>query len=395
MTDTTGFKVNDLIFTSGFANSANNGLHVVTAVNAGVSLAATGSTLVNETIAANAVVVGVQGAAGDIDVDVTGDYATYTSTALDFTTLGLIPGEMIYVGGDTASLAFVDPNDNGFKRVKSIAANALVVDKSEVAMGTEASTTETIQMFFGRVLKNESVSTSQVRRTYQVERQLGAPDDASPSNIQAEYIVGAVPSEMVLNVGTADKVTVDLSFIGADQETIDGPTSLKAGTRPAVVESDAFNTSSDFTRLKMAVHSATSETPTALFAYLTELTLTLNNNLKPNKAVSVLGAFEVSAGTFQVDGSMTAYFSNTSAIDAIRANSSVTLDMAVAKNNAGIALDLPLITLGDGKLEVEQDEPILIPLTSEAAAGSGVDANMDHTLLMVFFDYLPTAAETT
>jgi hypothetical protein len=394
MTDTTGFKVNDLIFTSGFANSANNGLHVVTAVNAGVSLAATGSTLVNETIAANAVVVGVQGAAGDIDVDVTGDYATYTSTALDFTTLGLIPGEMIYVGGDTASLAFVDPNDNGFKRVKSIAANALVVDKSEVAMGTEASTTETIQMFFGRVLKNESVSTSQVRRTYQVERQLGAPDDASPSNIQAEYIVGAVPSEMVLNVGTADKVTVDLSFIGADQETIDGPTSLKAGTRPAVVESDAFNTSSDFTRLKMAVHSATSETPTALFAYLTELTLTLNNNLKPNKAVSVLGAFEVSAGTFQVDGSMTAYFSNTSAIDAIRANSSVTLDMAVAKNNAGIALDLPLITLGDGKLEVEQDEPILIPLTSEAAAGSGVDANMDHTLLMVFFDYLPTLSET-
>jgi hypothetical protein len=199
---------------------------------------------------------------------------------------------------------------------------------------------------------------------------------------------------MVLNVGTADKVTVDLSFIGADQETIDGPTSLKAGTRPAVVESDAFNTSSDFTRLKMAVHSATSETPTALFAYLTELTLTLNNNLKPNKAVSVLGAFEVSAGTFQVDGSMTAYFSNTSAIDAIRANSSVTLDMAVAKNNAGIALDLPLITLGDGKLEVEQDEPILIPLTSEAAAGSGVDANMDHTLLMVFFDYLPTLSET-
>lgn len=394
---TAGFQINDLVFSAGWVNSANNGLHVVTAINTDASIEVLGSSLVTETPPATAtlVVVGHRAGSADIDVVVTGDYATYSSTAMDFTTMGLIPGETIYVGGDLAANQFVDPNDNGFKRVKSVAATALVVDKSEVAMGAETGTGLLIDFFWGRVLKNESVSTSQVRRTYQVERQLGAPDDASPSDIQAEYIVGAVPSEMVINVGTADKITLDLNWIAGDQETLSGPTSLKAGTRPSVVESDAFNTSSDFTRLKMAVHSTTSETPTALFAYLTELTLTLNNNLKPNKAVSVLGAFDVSAGTFQVDGSMSAYFGNVSAIDAIRANSSVTLDMALAKNNAGIALDLPLITLGDGKLEVEQDEAITIPLSSEAATGAGVDSNMDHTLLMVFFDYLPTLAETT
>jgi hypothetical protein len=393
---TAGFQVNDLIWVTGFVNSANNGLHVITAIVANVSIEVLGSTLVTETppATANIVNVGHRAGAGDIDVDITGDYATYTSTTLDFTTLGIIPGEMVYVGGDAAANRFTTSANNGFKRVKSVAASALVVDKSESAMATEASTTELIDIYLGRVLKNESAAASQVRRTYQVERSLGAPDDASPAQIQAEYIVGAVPSEMVMNIGTADKITLDLSFIAGDQETIDGPTSLKAGTRPAVVESDAFNTSSDFSRLKMAVHSANSEAPTALFAYLTELTLTLNNNLSANKAVSVLGAFDVSAGTFQVDGSMSAYFGNVSAIDAIRANSSVTIDLAVSKNNAGIAVDLPLITLGDGKLEVEQDEPVIIPLSSAAATGAGVDANMDHTMLMVFFDYLPTLSET-
>ena len=393
---TAGFLVNSLIKGSGFTNSANNALNVVTAIVANTSVEVATGQLVAEASPpsdAQITVVGHQGAAGDIDVDASGDFATLTSTSLDFTTLGLIPGEWIYIGGDSASLRFSNTENNGFKRIKSIAANAMVLDKSDSTMVTEASTTETIQLFFGRVLKNETGS-SITRRTYQLERQLGAPDDASPSQIQAEYLVGAVPSEMVMNIGTADKITVDLSFIAGDQETIDGPTSLKSGTRPAIVEASAFNTSSDFSRLKMSVVSSTAEAPTALFAFLTELTLTLNNNLSPNKAVSVLGAFDVSAGTFQVDGQMTAYFGNVSAIAAIRANSNVTIDLALAKENAGIVIDLPLVTLGDGKLEVEQDEPVLIPLSSAAASGALVDANMDHTMLMVFFDYLPTLAES-
>lgn len=395
---TAGFLVGSLIKGSNFTNSANNALNVVTAIVTNVSVEVATGQLVAETPPADAqiTVVGHEAAQGDLDIDVTGDFATLVSTTLDFTTLGLIPGEWIFIGGDTAGTRFQNTANNGFKRIKSIATNAIVIDKSDSAMITEdnsATSNATVRLFFGRVLKNETGS-SIVRRTYQLERQLGAPDDTQPAQIQAEYLVGAVPSEMVMNIGTADKITVDLSFIAGDQETIDGPTSLKSGTRPALVEASAFNTSSDFSRLKMSVVSTTSEAPTALFAFLTELTLTLNNNLSPNKAVSVLGAFDVSAGTFQVDGQMTAYFGNVSAIAAIRANSNVTIDLALAKENAGIVIDLPLVTLGDGKLEVEQDEPVLIPLSSAAASGALVDANMDHTMLMVFFDYLPTLAES-
>lgn len=388
------FDAGDLVFASGFTDAANNGLKVVSS-SSGTALTVE-ENLVDETPPSDAtlVEVGHEFDADDLNVDLTGSLPKITSDAsFDFSTLGLLPGEWIYVGGDAAGDSFSDSENNGWKRVREATADHIEIDKSESAMTTETlSGGETVRIFYGRVLKNESDTSLITRRTYQLERQLGAPDDASPSDIQAEYITGAVPGEFTLNIPTADKATADLSFVGADNETIDGPTSLKSGTRPALAEADAFNTSSDVPRIKMAVHSDSDEAPTALFAFVTDLTLNINNNVSPNKAVGTLGAFEVTAGTFAVGGSLTAYFGNVSAIDAVRANSDITLDVILAKDNAGIAIDVPLITLGDGRPNVEQDEPITLPLDMEAATGAKAVSTYDHTLLMSFFDYLPDAA---
>jgi hypothetical protein len=389
----TGFAVGALIHGSGFTNSANNGLKRIT------SLAGSDSLTVAETLAAETspttakiVEVGVQAGAGDIDVAVTGDYARYTSVTLDFTTLGLIPGEWIFVGGDSATLRFTNAANNGLKRVRSVSANALVVDKSATAMVLESSTTETIQIFFGRVLKNET-GTDIVRRSYQLERTLGAPDDSNPGDYQVQYVVGAVPNEMTLNINTADKITADLTFMAADDEQYNAVTGEKTGTRPSISEAAAFNTSSDVTQIKMAVHSTTSETPTPLFAYVTDLAITLNNNVQTNKAVGTLGAFDVTAGQFEVSAELTAYFADIASVTAVRNNSQVSLYFFLAKDNAGIACDLPLISLGDGKVQVEQNEPITIPLTAMAATAALIDTNLNHTLLWSFFDYLPDLAE--
>ena len=279
-------------------------------------------------------------------------------------------------------------------RVKTIAAGVLTIDIASGIMDTEASTTETIRIFLGRVLKNESDPTLQVRRTYQLERQLGAPDDSQPAQIQAEYLEGAVPSELTFNFSTADKVTADLSFVATDSTTIDGPTALKAGTRPALVAADAYNTSNDFARLKLAILDPVDESPTALFAFLTEFTVVINNNVSPNKAVSVLGAFDATAGQFNVDGSMTAYLADITAVSSIRNADDIILNFAVVKGatgaKSGTLVDLPLIALGDGRPNVEQDEPITLPLDTAAAA----DRNFDHTLLFMFYDFLPDAADT-
>jgi hypothetical protein len=396
---TTQFEVDDLVFMSGFANSANNGLFAVTAVTTTTVVVAIADgaggnpTLVDESATSNGsiVQVGYEGAAGDIDVDMTGSRPALTSTALDFTDLGLVVGEWIFIGGDSTGLKFTNAVNNGFARIRSIAAARLEFDKTQNTMVTEASTTETIHLFIGRVLKNE-LGANIVRRTYQLERTLGKADTTDP-NDQAEYIVGAVPNEFSLNIATADKVTADLSFVGMDHETVDGATGPKSGTRPSIVEADAFNASSDFSRIKLAIHSESDGNPTALFAFASELTININNNVTPNKAIGVLGAFDASAGTFEVGGSITAYFADVAAVEAVRANSDVTLDMHLVRANSGITIDLPLISLGDGRANVEQDSPITLPLTKEAATGAKIDTNLDHTMLMVFFDYLPTLAD--
>jgi hypothetical protein len=386
------FYAGDLLWAKDFTNAANNGLKNVIATIDENHVSVT-EDLVDEASPTGTISrVGALFGTADLNVVVTGTFPTLTSTTKDFTQLGLTPGDWVFVGGDTAGLKFANAVNNGFKRVLSIAQNVLTFDKSDSTMVAETGTGLTIQIFCGRVLKNET-GTLITRRSYNLERKLGAPDDAAPSAIQSEYLTGAIPSELTLSVNTADKVNADLSFVAADSEQRTASTGVKSGSRPALVEADAFNTSSDFTRIRLAVYDGDDEAPTPLFAFVQELTVTINNNLSPAKAVGVLGAFEVTAGTFAVGGSMTAYFSDVAGVSSVRNNADITLDFAIVKANAGILVDIPLLSLGDGRPNVAQDEPITLPLTNEAATGAKVQSALNYTLLMVFFDYLPDAAE--
>lgn len=380
------FVAGTLIMGEGFTVAGNNGLKRVTTAASGKTIVA--ETLFDETPSATAriVAVGRQGASGDITVDASGDLPSIKSTTLDFTTLGLIPGEWLYIGGDASITAFDTAANNGFKRIKSIAASEVILDKSTTSMVTETGGTKTIRLFFGRVLRNEDTSLI-VQRTYQFERTLGYPDTAEPTEAQAEYLVGVLANELTFKFSTADKLTAELSFIAAEHELVDHNVGLKSGTRPAIEEATGFNTSSDFSRIKMNVVDASNENPLALFAYVTEANLSIKNNVTPNKVIGSIGAVDMTAGNFEVTGTLTAYFSTIDAVQAVKDNASVTLDMILAKDNAGIVFDLPLITLGEGRAKIEQDQAITLPLGFDGAVGPN-----GYTLMVIFFDYLPTVA---
>lgn len=405
----TGFFAGDLILVTGFATAANNGLKRVTAVG-------TGELDVAETLVAEATVAGVRVRAvgfqfdsGDLEVVVPGGgnlpYLERTGGTKDLTQLGLIPGEFIYVGGDAANTSFATAANNGLMRVRSVSATRIAIDKSVGALATDDGAGRTIQLFkAASVLKNE-VGTDIKRRSYTLERTLGANDDSDLTLEQAEYLHGAIGSEFVFNVNTADKLTLDLTFAALRSSVIDendsGADTLlskaavdagSAANAPPLVEADAFNTSSNIPRINLSVYTPGNPAPSPLFAFVQELTLNLNNNITPNKAIGVLGAFEMTAGTLEVGGNITAYFSEVSAVAAVKDNEDVTLDMHFFREQAGISLDLPLLTLSDGRPNVEQDQAIMIPLEEMAATGAKIDPGLDHTIMMMFWDYLPAVA---
>ncbi len=384
----------DLLFLSGNNDVGNDGLKVVSSVaNNVITTVENLTTDAAPASAAKMTTVGHQFAADDLNIVNSGTYPTITSdAAFDFTTLGLTPGEWIFVGGDTAGTKFTTAANNGFARVRAVSATAVTLDKTSDTLVSESlSGGETVRLFFGRVLKNETGSLIK-RRSYQAERTLGAPNDSYPAQVQAEYVRGCIPNEFSLTIGSADKVMASLSYLGADVEQRTAAQGVKSGTRPNVEEADAINTASDFSRIKMAIHSLTDAAPTALFAFVEELSVSINNNASRNLAVGTLGAFEVTAGTFEVGGDVTAYFADVAATQAVNNNSNVTMDIHMVKSNAGISVDLPLFTLGEGRPDVAQDEAIKLPLSTQAATAALLDTALDYTLLMMFWDYLPDAA---
>lgn len=401
------YVASDLLFAQGFDDGPNNGLHVVSGVPAASSIPVT--TNLTTAAAQTGIIrrVGFEFAADDLDVVITGDFATLVTGTKDFRELGLLPGEFIFLGGDTGGAAgdqFTKAANNGFKRIRSIAENAMVLDKSDLDMEAEdTGTGETVRMFFApRMIKNEGDPSLIVRRSYQLERQLGYPDDTfqgAGNDQQVEYLVGAVPSILQFNIATADKLTMDLSFMGTDMEQRPSAVQsvplvgLKDGPRPDLVESDAFNSSSDVSRINMSIVSGSDEAPDALFPFIQELSLTVDNNISPNKAVGIFGAFDLTTGKFNVSGTLTAYMADIATQTAVRNNDDVTLDFHFVKANQGISVDLPLVTIGDGRPNVEQDAPITLPISFEAATGAKVDSTFDHTMMMLWWDFLPNAAE--
>lgn len=382
------FAAGDLVFGSGFGDANNNGLHkVVTSAAGKITVAENLVVEASPPADAKLVKVGVVATTGDIDVNAAGALPQLTSTTLDFTTLGLIPGEWIFIGDDIAGSGFTNAVNNGWKRIKSVAAGAIVLDKSTGTMVTEANTTSNIRIFFGRVLINE-VGTLIKRRTYTLERTLGVPDPDNPTQTQAEYLKGSVPNELALNFATADKLTADVSFMAMEHELVEAASGLKSGARPAIVETTGYNTSSDISRVKMSVVDPASATPTALFAYITEATLTISNNVSMNKVIGTIGAADITAGNFDVKGTMTCYFTTVEALQAVKDNASVTLDILLVKENTGVVIDIPLLTLGEGRAQIEADQPVTLPLGFDAGKGA-----YGYTVMMSFFDYLPDAAD--
>lgn len=376
------FKVGSVIFASGFANAINNGPKTVAGV-AATSIQIVETLVVESTPSSDAFVqtCGFAFGLSDLSLTASASSISITTIAKDFTTMSLNVGEWIFIGGDEANKAFA--NNVGFARISAITTKKLNFDNTTFTAVTESGTGKSIKIYNGVFIRNEETAALIKRTTYQLERTLGEDNDGTMS----EYLEGSIPNELKLNIPTAEKATVDLSFVSMDNVQRTGLEGLKTGTRVPEVNEDAINTSSNIYRVKLSIVDPLVLNNPSLFGYVSEASIDITNNAEPLKAISVLGSFEASEGDFEVSGSLSAFFTTVEAVAAVRNNRDAGFDIIFSNQNAGQVFDIPLLSLGNGKLNVEIDSPIKLPLDT-----SGAENDNGYTLSYTNLPYLPDLA---
>lgn len=375
-----GFAAGDIVLARNFTNPNNNGVSLLTAVTGTkltvgrpLTAAATPGPVSGRIPSIEE--VGHQFAVGDISMALDVGIANFVSAAFDLRTLGLNPGEWTYC--DFAG-------NRGYARIKSVSQNTIAFDKTTFTAAVDSGAGKTVSLYYGDYLRNATVEAPELIkiRSYNIERRLGNDGNGE----QAQYLEGAVANEFTLNIPGQDKLNADLSFVALNDAYRNGTAGLKNGVRIPSLGEAAYNTSLDVVRQRLSILDPATLNPTALFGYISEGTVTIANGVTVDKAVGVFGGFDVSLGDFEVGGSLTAYFATVDAVAAIRNNADVTFDTIFAHKNSAIAIDIPLLTLGGGRLGVEKGRPITLPLDQQAAQSEG-----GYTLGISFLNYVPNS----
>lgn len=378
-----------LIYSVGYANSANNGLKVLTADTglAGTAIAFSGAVV--ETAPTNAVaeLAGVRGIAGDLAITVSGSTATLTSgnnaisggNQINFTTLGLTVGQFIHVGGIIAGQQF--SAGVGYGRITSIAAATVLLDKLVGTLATDPGTGESVDLLFSRFVRNVDVDANAegnrfLSRTFQFE---GAYQDLGGAGIdEYEYALGNYSNEFTLNIPIAEKSTYEMAFIGLDTDV---PTTSRAtnGATPILpLRNAGFSTTTDVVNLRTSAVAAAD-------TCFQDLTITINNNATPESCIGTLGAEYVNLGNFTVELEAEMLFASDDIPDAIRNNTTVTMDAILKNGDGGFALDFPSMTLEGGERDFPKNESIRINLTGRAFR----DTTLGTSIGISFFPVLP------
>jgi hypothetical protein len=380
--------VNTLFVTRGFTNSENNGLFVATTGSTDTSVKVATGTLVAETPPANAQldIAGFQFAAGDLELDVDGNF---TTTAKDCATLGLQVGQMVYIPSaaeasvmGSANYAFTNAAYTGFAKVVSVTTNKITVERRGWTVGAATTeTTTTIRMFFTKWIRNVARShsdESMASHTFEVTYSdlAAGPADAY------EYLRGYMLDEVTFSMPSEGKVSMQCTFIGM---TADDPTSSRAtgpSTALNVVSSLAMSTASDITRL-----SVDNVDESGLMSDFSDLSITLKNNIQPHKAVGHLGNRFTPLGVFEAQTKSKVYFTDEDMVTAVHDNRILRLAAGMRNDDFGMVIDIPSTGAMTSKKSIEHNK--LIEIESEIAGF--MDATNLYTAAMSVFAYLPTA----
>lgn len=323
----TAFVIGQLVRTSGFTTAANNTVARVTTGGA-TSLVATAGGYVGEAAppgTARVKVVGFQGASADITATATG----LASTVLDFTTLGLVVGQWVKVGGTAAGDMFATAVLNDWMRITAITATALTLDNRPVGWTTDAGTGKTIKVWFGDQIRNGTTQTN-----FSIEK--GFLGQTVPT-----YIVntGMVVNTLDHALTSRDKITGSANFVGmgGSQSTTALDASPDAATTGQVMAANA-NVG------RLGENGAQVTSPN----WARELTFQINNNLQTQESVDQASPVGVVAFECTVTGKISTYFGDNTLLAKLYAGTASSINARVAKNSQALIYQFPRVTFRSG-----------------------------------------------
>lgn len=369
---------NTLIFTRGFAESANNGLKVVGAASTTTEIKVSGLTA-EASPPSNVLleIAGVRGSSGDITVNSDGNL---TSTTLDFTTLGLTVGQFIHVGGEATANQFATSDNNGLARVTAIAANLLTLDKKATTFSTDAGTGKSIDLYFGTFIRNVDVDDADfTTNSYHFEA--AYTDLGGAGTDEYEYAAGNYANELAVSMETSEKAVVTFGFVGTDTQPPSTTRTSGASSATDPVMNEFFNTSADFVRLRI-----TDVDETGLTTDFNSLSISLRNNVTPEKVLGTLGGKYMNYGNFEVQIDAEVLFTSSTVSTRIRNGTSVTMEMVLSNSDGAIVIDIPSMTLGGGDKGYPANETITLSTTALAEE----DETLGTSLGISQFPFLPT-----
>lgn len=379
-----------LIYVSGFTNDANNGLKPLADDPLVTETELTMGGLVAEAPSASTyteiAVAGVRGAAGDIEIDADGNLI---STALNFTTLGITPGQVIHVGGVDVANQFFEEANTGFARVRIVAANKLTLDKRDTTFveddGTDDNNGGTglrIDLLFGQFVRNVAVSHADYQEL-STQFELASPNLMAGGATGYEYSIGNYADALSVAIPLSGKATMTLGFVGTNTTNPSTTRATNAANAKVGGQVESFGSASDIARLRVQdVDEA------GLSTDFKSATFTLTNNVAGEKVIGVLGPKYLNAGDIECDVEAQMLFTNPDVIERIRCNKTVGLDWIVRNGDGGAAFDLPTGTLGGGGREMPENQSVLINTTYMAHQ----EDEYGFTCGISFFPVLPETA---
>lgn len=338
-----------LIKASGYRNAANNGTFAITGTPSGSEIPVTGR-VEEDDPPAEALVeyAGYRCPAGDVDLVSFNDAAktaALTSTNLDFTTLGLIPGQGLFIGGATEANQF--DGQVGWGRIVSIDGNRIELDKVQGITGNAASENtgdhSEIDLAYGNTFVDVAVTSSAfTRREYRFEAVM--PNLGPNGEVRYGYAIGNVPNVFTLSMQPSEFANASFGFAGVDYLTESADRADNAQNAVNPLADSGFNSANRVARMRLL----RSDDGADLGGDITTMTFNVNNNVEPERTIGRLTPRYQNEGSLEITADATVIFDNVEIREALRENQDVTFDFFLRNEDGGVMFDIDKATLEGG-----------------------------------------------